>query len=314
MANELLSHSSLLVGVPLDKSAFGEQLEASDYLASFNPVRANKTRAEVEQAIDESWEEYEQNLEFILEMVEIASSRGMQVNKKASLKVLERETATREFVFLFGHWKGWQISNDDIDPALTIEIIEEGMSGHPNDLSEAYFTWCSENDKIMNRVISWFEGSPELTTRRVLENTIRNFRPLPTRGVDKTKASAITYLSNGREQLDELFADYVKPGNRLELVDGLHAKEVIGSAINANFDGVLDLSACNSMILADYLNQNADGRFRTVHFPKTVHPKWGAKALSHFLTNWPGDRKSFHCHRKDSFDKTMCQFKKEWDK
>ena len=90
---------------------------------------------------------------------------------------------------------------------------------------------------------------------------------------------AITRAASRRDEIDELFQGLLRPGNRLELWDGLHDKWEVESAIAPEFDGVLDLSACNSSVLANFLNARRGYRFRTVQFPDVVDFLWAATCV-----------------------------------
>ena len=62
----------------------------------------------------------------------------------------------------------------------------------------------------------------------------------------------------------------IRPGNRLELLDGLHRKEAFEEAVAPDFDGVLDFAACTSTILADYVAHRRNNRVRLVQAPNTI--------------------------------------------
>ena len=54
-----------------------------------------------------------------------------------------------------------------------------------------------------------------------------------------------------RNVLDSMGSDILLPGNRIELVDGLHSADSFRELIPASFDGVLDLTVCNSVVLIE---------------------------------------------------------------
>jgi hypothetical protein len=62
----------------------------------------------------------------------------------------------------------------------------------------------------------------------------------------------------------------IRPGNRLELLDGLHSKESFEAAVAPEFEGVLDFAACTSTILADYVEHRRRNRLRTVQAPNPI--------------------------------------------
>jgi hypothetical protein len=98
-------------------------------------------------------------------------------------------------------------------------------------------------------------------------------------GVDIVLESEVTRKARRRDELDELFHGLLRPGNRLELFDGLHAKEVVDDALDQRFDGMLDLTTCNSTVLADFLARRRRQRLRTVQFPAEQEPWWAAQCI-----------------------------------
>ena len=89
-----------------------------------------------------------------------------------------------------------------------------------------------------------------------------------------------TRFARQRDHLDSMFKGLLRPGNRLELFDGLHSKESVEEALSTHFEGVLDLTSCTSTILGDYLGAKRKHRMRTVQFNSVQEVLWGSRCVS----------------------------------
>lgn len=79
--------------------------------------------------------------------------------------------------------------------------------------------------------------------------------------------------------MDRLFERLIRPGNRIELFDGLHSKEALESSLFAHFDGTLDLTTCTSTIVCDYISRVRRNRVRTVQYPAVQEFVWCAHCV-----------------------------------
>jgi hypothetical protein len=75
-----------------------------------------------------------------------------------------------------------------------------------------------------------------------------------------------------RDLLDAALDGMIRPGNRLELFDGLHTPGDVEGAIGERFRGELDLALCNSVALATVIDLRRQNRIHHVHWPDLVHP------------------------------------------
>ena len=89
----------------------------------------------------------------------------------------------------------------------------------------------------------------------------------------------ITRSARRRDEIDAMFVGLLRPGNLLELFDGLHGKEVVESAIAPGVTGILDLTTCTSTVLADYIAARRHHEIRTVQFPTVQEFLWCAKCV-----------------------------------
>jgi hypothetical protein len=76
-----------------------------------------------------------------------------------------------------------------------------------------------------------------------------------------------------RDLLDEALGHHLRPGNALELFDGVHPLGVIETAIHPAFTGTLDLSVCNSIVMARFLGGRTDNRFLVLSNRSDLAPR-----------------------------------------
>lgn len=238
-----LSDISLLLGIPSSREAFFDRIAVSDYLSTFalDP--------------DSSWRQYERKaVAPLVSLAEKARSGGVRVVQDANLQSLESVTADNGVVIILSHWKGAEVGLADIvgedvrefQVRLAALELSARLDGNGNwrdqicDAFEEYLTLDLEEEAMRGDQVSIVDVASKQTRR-----------------------------AERRDKLDIVFNGLLMPGNRLELSDGLHAKEDIEVAIGPGFRGVLDLTTCKSSFLSDYLDRTRKGTFRTVQFPAT---------------------------------------------
>jgi hypothetical protein len=267
----VLADTGILVAVPLNRDEFEERVHSSDWLGKFRPPDAGPEA--VRAAIDNRWRDTYSPLvaEPVLETVWFAQSAGADVQTRATLADLARLTATKRVVILFGHWKGPEIVFDDLLPGWTVNRFVELAAMSQTPIAQ----WITS--RLGNR------AGTKSGSGAVLDalNDALNFGMDGVRdGIQSVLEHEVTRHARRREELQTLFSPVLRPGNRLELFDGLHSREVVEAAIAKDFEGVLDLTACTSTVLADYIAVRRRHRLRTVQFPVLVEFIYAAKAVA----------------------------------
>ena len=79
-----------------------------------------------------------------------------------------------------------------------------------------------------------------------------------------------------RERLDRGFSDskVLAPGNRVEFSDGLHTITDVVAHLPVDFAGVLDLSVCNSVFLAEVVRRHCPKCRRVVANEDPTMPRF----------------------------------------
>jgi hypothetical protein len=270
---------TLLIGVPLDYEAFRAAVRGSDWLSKFDEPFLDGV--ERERALRLRWEsQYEPLVADPIEHVlRLARANGLRVETRATLDSL-RHIGGERLVVLFGHWKAWEVSPSDLHAAdrppraLAAAMLERASGSDTataRRLCEELRDFIAHADGSPPRSLKrLFRPSPRKTLREILSDAIVEPSaddPAPGNGVDEVLEHESVRLARRREEIDRLFQGLLRPGNLLELFDGLHAKEAVGEALPADFDGILDLTTCTSTILSEYLIRERDYELRTIQFP-----------------------------------------------
>lgn len=279
MCDSCAAAVSLLIALPMTQAGFETRVTESDWLSKFNDRDLDDAERAAQFA--DRWRlDYSPNIaEPLQQLVTMAAGRGIAVTMEATLDALGNATASASIVILFAHWKGPEVLLDDfaVDRA-EFERRAAGDSGLLGRWLHHRFAPPERGGSAWN----WFRRRPKpLSLRGVLEEFVE--RPdddLPSDGVDVVLEADFTRMARRRDELDAFFTGAIRPGNRLELYDGLHAKEEVERIIAADFAGVLDLTTCTSTYLADHIASCRKHCLHTVQFPAVQDLLWAAHCIT----------------------------------
>lgn len=250
---------ALLVGVALEQQEFMTRASSSDFLAKYD--------APEESQLALWWERKYRPLIAgpVAELLRFAAANGVQVYERATLDTFREATRVFDIVILFAHWKGPEIIVDDFARDATLDAFARRTEGNTSELGR----WLSAR---------WSSGRPQ----NILDDALVNGPdPLaPSHGIHVVVEIPATRLARRRTALDEMFAGLMRPGNRLELWDGMYSKEAVEAAMDGGFEGTLDLTTCTSTVLADYLSACRGNAFRSVQFAEVQELLWHARCVS----------------------------------
>jgi hypothetical protein len=191
-------------------------------------------------------------------LVEEATHLGVKVRENAKLNDLRDLFANCRVVTVVAHWRGPQISKQDIatEPTVIIHRLAEDA---------CYLATCLR----AGLAPGWRErleavGSDSARCSRLAELLdARMSRPpalaAPPAGTE-WYMDEITLRHQNRAALDSWWPAAFKAGNRLELADGLHSADAIGAIVPEQWSGVADLSTCQSAQLIDEIKQYRSDR------------------------------------------------------
>jgi hypothetical protein len=279
---------SLLVALPVEFEDFIERFEKSDYLAKFRSKAPSLEKRQAQYV--KRWRtDYSANVaEPLRKLMALSEELGADVRSQTTLADLRASATGDAVVILFSHWKGHEVLVNDLDPGWTESELASQASQVDSPLARFIANWfrTSEVDFRVSP-FKWLAHRlarcrPKVSVRNILTAALE--RPvdddlLGSPEVDGVMELGLLRDARRRDELDSLFGHHLRPGNRLELYDGLFSKEEVEAAIPSSFSGYLDLTICNSSVLAEYIGRARGYRFRTVQFPAEQEPIWGVHCL-----------------------------------
>ncbi|HVT14661.1 MAG TPA: hypothetical protein VHQ90_00580 [Thermoanaerobaculia bacterium] len=284
------SDIALLLAIPLDEREFFAHVGKSDWLQQY-AIEGSDATARQERLRAVWTDEYVPLVaEPFRELIDRALGLGTDVRTQATLGSLREATTHKPIVILFAHWKGPEILYDDLVPPVEREKFVARVRESDTPLAR----WLASSF----RASGFAQASPDQApAKRSFWSSWRSYRiqslveilraslgvasleNSATDGIEEVFEHEVTRAARRRDAIDLLFRGLLRPGNRLELFDGLHAKEEVEAAVAPLFQGVLDLTTCTSTILADFIAARRQLRFRVVQFPTAQQPIWAAKSL-----------------------------------
>ena len=273
--------TALLLGLPDTIEAFRDQVLWSDCLSAYGFRRANPEGQRRE--IDEQWNSnYWKTVGTAVSELakEAGAQRGVTVYPRATLENLVDSTQgeKNDVVIVFAHWKGPDVKGEDLSCRLTLDELLRIVSAYQTSLAQ----WIANRiDRTKRMYAPPADGMPE-TAHRILNRALdadfvdeeleREYGfvdvVLENEGIRRGKRRAV---------LDTMLGDYIAPGNRLELSDGLHDVNAVVGAVSKTFTRILDLTNCQSTYLADRIRRERPAR--TVSFPHVQNPVWACDCL-----------------------------------
>ena len=300
---------SLLVGVPVTEQELVARLTApgaapSDYLARFDaPDRPPAQRI---AHLRERWlARYGPAVgEPLSKLIEAAELLGCRVRRAAGLADL---AAARDgdVIIVLAHWKGSEFGNDDFAPGFAAEA-EARLAAIDAPLAD----WIRARLQPRRR-LGLFPTAP-MTMREAMRAALAaKLREFPQ--ADRLEELASTTAARRRDQLDLWLAGCLRPGNRLELFDGLHDCASVCAALE-DFEGVVDLTVCTSTWLGDRISAHSRQKTRTVQFVEVQEPARAAlKVLAVLRLVASGEAPYLHARLivQDSFPDLVRQVREE---
>jgi hypothetical protein len=247
---------ALALAIPLNRNDFllGLDLSANkDFIKSL----ARRNAALTEDAL---WETvYAHTVTTVTSVAQAASAKGVTVVTNATLSDVRDLFRQFRVVTLVAHWRSARFYPADfLDPNQLIKALVQP----PTSLIEKFVNilpqnWISTIQKLeadnditqtlaktlaneFNVFLESVKLHPELVPNQTYQTT--------TYDVDYQK-----YLN--RIAIDGIFRDFILPGNRIEFFDELHPIEDFVTAIPQNYDGLIDFTVCNSVLIGDAIKR-----------------------------------------------------------
>lgn len=281
---------ALLIGVPTEFDVFCQSVGRSDWLSKYDrsDLEGESWRAEMLRL----WtEEYRPDVvDPICQLEDFARENSFEVRNNATISDLQVCSELYQLIVVFAHWKGSEVEPHDLTepnhPDLFLARVREGHSHASAWLAPRLEALIQQSNSqyrvgIVKRIGNALLGRRQFESVHELLSAYISLPPEKHDSRDMTiiREAEITRNARRRAELDELLAPLLRPGNRIELHDGLRTKEEISGAISRQFRGTLDLTTCTSTILGDYLGGITEQRFRIIQYPTVQQFAWCAECV-----------------------------------
>jgi hypothetical protein len=248
------SACSLVLGLPMDRKDFEADLQFGaerDY---------SRNHLQLGRSVDEAWNEDGQPIaDSANELAEVASGLGVLVCRAGSLKCVAPMFKSHAVVTFVAHWRASELRRSDFraEPAELASRILGGTDEFSRALA----------GRLGQTQLAAALSGPDFATRAgamaELLNTqvVNSDNPLP--GCEAPSAEIVyrPWLRlRHRQLLDEAFSDVLRPGNMIELRDGLHPPAMIAQRIPEGWSGIVDLAMCSSTAAAKIIKAGRSER------------------------------------------------------
>jgi hypothetical protein len=220
----------------------------------------------------EKWEVYRPVISKMQNVIELAEKVGMKVLKRTNLKDLSECFANYQIITLLAHWRGPELKHTDIktEPVRIAEHILESNDDVSNSIRKHieldHIKYISESSNNTNQKIQ----IANLINKIIYSND--PILPIPQYYKLTTLVLNDSWLAfQNRNTIDNWLPEAFKPGNRLELTDGLYSIDTIKNLIPSSFSGIIDFAICQSELLADYIKSGYPKR-RVIMGNSLIHP------------------------------------------
>lgn len=240
---------ALAVGIPVIKSEFLDDLDtqAPNYANFF--VRTNHLQGK--QAYGK-WVEYAPTCQYIEKVCGEVENDGVTVDRQITLGKFSELFEKHAVVTLITHTVHEPITDNDIlAPANINKMISEGsqwyfrgLREHPGWPGMAKFSQIPENEarRVLGKFFRELNGIAEnyYTSRSVQPDYVRKVS-------ENSTVPAYLYT---RPLLESIFGNNLLGGPAFEFRDRVYRMSELIDAIPEDFDGILDLTQCNSAIFS----------------------------------------------------------------
>ena len=242
---------ALVVTVPLERAEFmADILAGTDFLDQFRARQ--RTRL-----LEVLWSVYQASVASAAATIARASRRGVTVCKRSSLVDFVRCLEQYSVVTLLAHWQSARFRANEIEDPIAVHRLlfpepEGASNGHP-----------PTTEGMAHALNHWLEADFHRAADSCADESSQA----------AAKHDASHALWKARQDVQSRLGAAVRPGGpKVEFVDGGVEVDQVVAAVPAGFSGVLDLTVCNSTLLAEQVRRRC--RFGLVianAFPATLH-------------------------------------------
>jgi hypothetical protein len=191
------------------------------------------------------------------EVFRICRASGIEVVEQATVDNLQRLFNSNGVVTLMAHWRGSEFRVPDVlvEPAMFLSRVEQASDIIALTLRGALTpAWrrklaSADNPDDGRKLVADFLNS----VLRALAEPLVNDRTGDTRPISVHDAT--TLEAENRAWLEAWAPQWFQPGNCVELLDGLHNVASIDAVVPKQYQGILDLTVCRSVVLGEALKR-----------------------------------------------------------
>jgi hypothetical protein len=247
---------ALAVAIPLTREQFLVDLSTSeerDFVHHFRDERGLQ-RASAEF----SWEVYEENEGTFAETVCSEVERlGVTVRRNAKLADLSDLLSRFQVVTLVAHLRFVPIKPEDIaDPMRLLELLQSNQSSVHESMKEAFEQ--ADPDLLQSKVARHLRDEELRSRVAQVINGVANMAQDRYSG----RAESVELRTHDgfdksitRMEFEQMFPDCIIPASVIEFRDGMYTVREFLCAIPETFDGLLDLTVCNSVLPAGLIRR-----------------------------------------------------------
>lgn len=244
---------ALALAIPLSYDDFLAGLE-SGINKDFAKSLARQNHALRESTL---WEiVYAHTVKTVKSVAQAVAAQGVTVVTNATFRNFQELFEQFPVVTLVAHWRSSKFyPSDFIAPEQLIKALEHSSTPLAQKLSSEL-----SEDWIQN--IQTLEYHADPTLAKILANDFNKILVSSNLCPDRfpNQMCQIALYDDYRKYLnrlviDDTFAGIISPGNRIEFFDQFHSIEEVVTAIPENYNGLLDFTVCNSVLIANVIKR-----------------------------------------------------------
>ena len=195
--------------------------------------------------------------ETALEVAGAVATNGVTVIPEATLCDLRALFERFRVITLVAHWRAAQFhAGDFLAPRSLISRLRDPL----DPIGQALF------DILFDGQTTCMENAPPEDLHALTRTLTRIFNNVLRQGClyEKPRANARREIAEydetyhmylNRKVIDAAFADVIAPGNRIEFYDQFRSVDAVNAAIPDTFEGVLDFTVCNSVLIGNQIKK-----------------------------------------------------------
>ena len=247
MTGKLPQKIALFSAIPLNKDEFDNDLSKPSPNGDY--VKAILTRdGEYRPVI--AWQIYEPIANFILEKLGQLHSFHVDIHLRATAYKFKEQLGNYQVAIVLAHWKGaYLLASDIIFPR---ELAFQLLNDNSDEID--YLRQLIGFDKLNAIAVGFNQDANAELTKLLREAFNELINEYDLAGIDGWEDDIQNQKARNRDYLVQVFGRNLCPGNRIEFVDGLVSAQGFVDCVPDSYNGVLDITMCYSVILANLLN------------------------------------------------------------